>query len=403
MIIKSVQELLYNHECVIIPEFGAFITKYVPAKIDSVTHRFTPPSKEMVFNSFLDNDDSLLVDYISLKNKVTKEEAKSSVHDFVVDVTRVLHDDKKVDFDGIGTLSIDNDDSYVFKSAEDVNFLGDAFGLTSFTMLPVFRIENIATVNAADSQQETEYENIFTFESVDNNTREKGRFRWLRPIGYAAAACAMLFAMCWGVEESSSNLAGWNILSFSSPNRFLAHHYNDNNNDVVQADDIIKMNDAILKYVKEPVVVADAPLTEVVDNNEVVEISETEVTLGIVDNNEASTVLEVADAPEAEVMPEVVENTEAAAVEQMQAVQETVVVEENHYFVIAGSFLERSRAERCLAEIDKNVFSTAMILDVNSKGFWRVAYSASPDKKTAMAFLEMAKECDSDAWLLYMK
>ncbi len=402
MIIKSVRELLYNHECVIIPEFGAFITKYVPAKIDSVTHRFTPPSKEMVFNSFLDNDDSLLVDYISLKNKVTKEEAKSSVHNFVVDMTRLLHDDKKVDFDGIGTLSIDSDDSYVFKSAEDVNFLGDAFGLTSFTMLPVFRIENVATINNADSQQESEDENIFTFESVDNNTRERGRFRWLRPIGYAAAACAMLFALCWGVEESSSNLAGWNILSFSSPNRFLAHHYNNNTVDI-QTDDVVKMNDAILKYVKKPVVLPEVEVSsEVVDNNEVVEIFETEVMPEIIENNE------VLSVPEVEVSSEVVENKEVAVVPEVEIpepkVQESVVIEKNnHYFVIAGAFLERSRAERCLADIDKNVFSTAEILDVNSKGFWRVAYSASPDKKTAMSFLEKAKEYDSEAWLLYIK
>ncbi len=403
MIIRSVQELLYNHECVIIPEFGAFITKYVPAKIDSVTHRFTPPSKEMVFNRFLSNDDSLLVDYISLKQGIAKEEARLSVHNFVLNMTRSLQDDKKIDLEGLGTLSLVNDDDYVFKIDDRVNLFGDAFGLTTFTMLPVFRIENLSGIDVADSKQGKDNVDIFTFESVNNKSRMKGRFRWLHPIGYAAAACAFMFCLCWGVEESSSNLAGWNLFSFSSPNRFLAHHCNAFD---AQNEKTVTLNDAVQKYTDEVTKTVNDVTTEILVHDVVV----TPETTVVQDVEETPEVVTATDATDIGDPVNVSDNVAAAESvksngEDMQKIQEPVVIEkDNRYFVIAGSFKERARAERCLSNIDKKVFSDAEILDMTSTGFWRVAYSAFPDKTPALVSLEMIRaEYDSTAWLLFLK
>ena len=55
---KHINELLYNHDCVIVPEFGGFVTNYASAKIHPVQHTFTPPSKNIVFNKNLKNNDT---------------------------------------------------------------------------------------------------------------------------------------------------------------------------------------------------------------------------------------------------------------------------------------------------------------------------------------------------------
>ena len=72
MIIKYLTELLYDNECVIVADFGAFITQRHSAVIDYTNNRFTPPYKEIIFNNKLVADDGLLVDFISKKREHNK-------------------------------------------------------------------------------------------------------------------------------------------------------------------------------------------------------------------------------------------------------------------------------------------------------------------------------------------
>ena len=53
-------DLLQKHNCVIVPEFGGFIANYKSAVIDTVNNRINPPSKSVLFNPNLVNNDGLL-------------------------------------------------------------------------------------------------------------------------------------------------------------------------------------------------------------------------------------------------------------------------------------------------------------------------------------------------------
>ena len=45
-----ISDLLYRYECVIIPGFGAFLTRNQSAWIDEASNTFYPPSKVISFN-----------------------------------------------------------------------------------------------------------------------------------------------------------------------------------------------------------------------------------------------------------------------------------------------------------------------------------------------------------------
>ena len=45
-----IKDLLYRYDCVIVPDFGGFVTKRISAKISENTHQFFPPSKQLSFN-----------------------------------------------------------------------------------------------------------------------------------------------------------------------------------------------------------------------------------------------------------------------------------------------------------------------------------------------------------------
>ena len=60
-----IRELLFGHDCVIVPGFGGFIGNYTPARIDKKSGTFYPPVKQISFNRNLNHNDGLLVGRIS--------------------------------------------------------------------------------------------------------------------------------------------------------------------------------------------------------------------------------------------------------------------------------------------------------------------------------------------------
>ena len=63
-------ELLQSHDCVIVPNFGAFVTRNISAKISSDGSRIFPPNKEISFNK--NKVLCYLLCYISLVSKKSK-------------------------------------------------------------------------------------------------------------------------------------------------------------------------------------------------------------------------------------------------------------------------------------------------------------------------------------------
>jgi hypothetical protein len=73
-----ISDLLYRYECVIVPNFGGFVTNETSAKVNHFTHTFYPPSKKITFNSHLKHNDGLLANYIaSVENSSFSEAVKS--------------------------------------------------------------------------------------------------------------------------------------------------------------------------------------------------------------------------------------------------------------------------------------------------------------------------------------
>jgi len=65
-----ISDLLYRYDCVTVPEFGAFLTNRVSAKVHASTNSFYPPKKVLSFNEQLKNNDGLLANYIAEVEKI---------------------------------------------------------------------------------------------------------------------------------------------------------------------------------------------------------------------------------------------------------------------------------------------------------------------------------------------
>ena len=148
-----ISELLFLHDCVVVPGFGGFVCTYAPARIHPAQHMFHPPSKQLVFNRHLQQNDGLLAHAIAAAVPCRFEEAMAAIESFVTETSAALNAGKAVTLHNVGQLSLDPERNIRFEADQEVNFLIDAFGLGSFQSMPVIR-EAVTEKPAAEPVRE---------------------------------------------------------------------------------------------------------------------------------------------------------------------------------------------------------------------------------------------------------
>lgn len=348
MIVKYISELLYDRECVIVPEFGAFISKEAPAMIDYVNHRLTPPSKEVVFNGQLVADDSVLVDYVSVRMHISHDEAVKMVHDFAMQSLAVLEADEPLNLEGLGTLRRINSKDFSLELDKNANFLGDAYGLTTFTVQPIYRSEtyqHIATKIATEQKMKQTIMTVHEEKAVDKPHRvNRHNYRWFRAAAYSMVVATALVLLGWGANVSDSKLASWIPFFYSSPNEFIANR-----------------------------------LTDEIANREM-------------------TIVEPLQA--LNVTVPIVEKEEINYIEPLDN-ELLKPIDDRWYYIIGASLGNTDEAKRCVKRFVKQGFEGAVALPANKNGNIRVAYEIVFGKDAATQRLDIIrKDFNEAAWLL---
>src|ERR1700759_1843630 len=102
---EYISDLLFEHDCVIVPDFGGFVCNYGSATIDPVKHLFEPPVKRILFNKGLTRNDGLLAHHVSGKLKLPYAEALNAIAQEVKRFKEDIEKNKRVVLDNIGLLS----------------------------------------------------------------------------------------------------------------------------------------------------------------------------------------------------------------------------------------------------------------------------------------------------------
>ena len=127
---KYINELLYRYDCVIVPNFGGFITNKIGAKVNSFTHTFHPPTKQITFNAHLKQNDGLVVNYIAAVENISFEKALVKISTTVASWNESLKNGAVV-FENIGALAFNEEKQLIFEPQKEHNFLTNSFGLST--------------------------------------------------------------------------------------------------------------------------------------------------------------------------------------------------------------------------------------------------------------------------------
>ena len=132
MLIKQyIKELLYIHECVTIPSFGAFLTQSTRAFVNYEVGNFEPPKKIIGFNILLKNNDGVLANHLAKKEKISYEKALKKIEKEVI-IWKQRLNTQNLFFPGIGEMKLTYDKKIEFSPSRQINFDSNSFGLKPF-------------------------------------------------------------------------------------------------------------------------------------------------------------------------------------------------------------------------------------------------------------------------------
>lgn len=168
---EYISELLYRHQCVVVPNLGAFITEKTSAKINELTGAIIPPKKNIIFNTLVSQNDGLLVNHIALAQNISFADACVLVENEVNRWKKSLQENKILYLKNIGELQLNEFEKIVFEPIGSTNYLTSSFGLTPVIAKPITNVskQNISQIKPA-------------------TTTSKRLYKTPKWVGYAAAS-----------------------------------------------------------------------------------------------------------------------------------------------------------------------------------------------------------------------
>jgi|GEM_PF-2210073 len=146
MMEQYISDLLYKFDTVTLPGFGAFVLRYQPATIDTNTNQLSPPSKIVSFDASLKNNDGILANSISEKEKISFFDACSKILTFVEETNKSLDSGNSVVMQKLGTFSKSTDNAILFTADTSTNYNLETFGMGSVAAPQVLQA-NIPTTS----------------------------------------------------------------------------------------------------------------------------------------------------------------------------------------------------------------------------------------------------------------
>ena len=131
-------ELLQSQDCVIVPNFGAFVARNISAKISSDGSKIFPPNKELSFNKNLVKNDGLLINAISSNENISYDGAEQKITNWVKRINKKLDKQRYIEIKNIGSISLEKT-KYFFIPNQNSIFLKSSYGFNSIVSSQIIR------------------------------------------------------------------------------------------------------------------------------------------------------------------------------------------------------------------------------------------------------------------------
>lgn len=126
---KHIEYLLLDNDCVVVPQFGGFVTQKVGAERIEEEELFLPPMRTVRFNPDLQANDGLLVHSLMKTYRIEESEAKRMLHSLVLDLRQTLLENTSCDFGSMGVFTQNEDGEVSFAPCQAGTVCPTFYGL----------------------------------------------------------------------------------------------------------------------------------------------------------------------------------------------------------------------------------------------------------------------------------
>lgn len=180
---RHIEYLLLTHNCVIVPQFGAFVAHVNNAHRIESEEFFFPPHRVVRFNPDLTEDDGLLVDVVRAVHRCPTPEAKRKIQGMILQLRQQLLAEGQADFGRIGNFTQDEDGRLSFSACQAGVATPSFYGLDTFPMSKLTSLQRRG--KAAESRK-------LPTDNATNNDKHIVIRISRRTLRYATAAAAVI-------------------------------------------------------------------------------------------------------------------------------------------------------------------------------------------------------------------
>lgn len=200
-LIQHLENLLPEHDCVVVPGLGGFVQNEVAARIQPGARLFYPASKEIGFNPRLKFNDGLLAQSYQETESLSFDAANAAIQKDVQEIQEKLEAGKFIRLGRTGTLFM-IEQQLIFRPDHHNHFYPEAYGLTPFTFPLLKGVQQVDEKVSAPKPHETHHRTAPPTPEKNNiDLKPKGsrdefihiRFSRSRMRQLAAAAAVFLF------------------------------------------------------------------------------------------------------------------------------------------------------------------------------------------------------------------
>ena len=294
-----------ENDIVVIPELGAFETKHISAKINKTTGEIQPPTKTVFFNPLNKKDDKIILNHLKEIKGLSENEASKHIKDFVMATEAKLKMKSNIIFPEVGVLYSDQNNKICLKDEAKDSLLTDNYGMST-VKIPKKKTQapqKLSTLLPKEDEKS---------KKTKKSNKTLKRLLIALPFIALIVLVAIFYKQIWSF---SSNLAQ-NIFN---KNEVTDTTKTNNNNNVVEID------------------------SSEIENNVIIDSTE-------IDNNTET-------PPDTKTDTEILENSNVHKV-----TPDKLGGSYKKYYLIVGSFENKSFANDRVNEMKKNGYSSCEIL-----------------------------------------
>ncbi|MFZ9027904.1 MAG: SPOR domain-containing protein [Crocinitomicaceae bacterium] len=390
-------QLLLRHNCVIIPSFGGFVAKQVSAKIDFENGTMYPPSKSLLFNRQLVNNDGLLINEYASANGKSFDQASAEVKEVTDHWKSKLHSGGRIEIDKVGKLFFDAENNICFEQDRFYNLLLESFGLSKVHFLSEEDVKIVeSTIELIEKREQEVTLHIEKEPTALLETEKEEEAVKIVPITLVEPVEEKVIPHPVIVEQKKKGNMGWRIVAVAClfPIAFYSF-WIPLKTDVLQSG-VISVKDFNPFYNAPESVYTPQESEEVsVFAPEAVDLE-----AKIEELPESATVYSVKYADDHYVAVELPEKTVTEVnVEEIPAsekVEEVVSANAMHYVV--GAFGNKSNAKKLVKELRSKGLDARIVGYTN--GLHRVASGSAISEEALEDLINKSKELGHPGWVL---